>query len=223
MATQPVDVRSARRGLAEAAVVMVAYFAISLWSRYDPILFLAVVGLGLLLPLGWAWIARDWRRQGFARAKLGPSLGLGAVIGLLTIVYLLLTHRDPAAFPPPMLGVQLAAGVPIWLLILSPFQEFLFRGWLQPRLTEALGYRPGLALTAVLFAVWHYLPPFQGTTTSSLDLSSVGAVLTMLWMGLAFCWAFRRTENIAAPWLAHALMGVGTILVGRMTLVTVMP
>lgn len=160
---------------------------------------------------------------GFARAKLGPSLGLGAVIGLLTIVYLLLTHRDPAAFPPPMLGVQLAAGVPIWLLILSPFQEFLFRGWLQPRLTEALGYRPGLALTAVLFAVWHYLPPFQGTTTSSLDLSSVGAVLTMLGMGLAFGWAFRRTENIAAPWLAHALMGVGTILVGRMTLVTVMP
>jgi len=202
---------------------MVAYFAVSLWSRYEPVVFLLVMAFGLLLPLGWAAIGRDWQRMGFTRANLGAAMRLGTMVGLLAVIYLLLTHRDPAAFPPPMLGVQLAAGIPAWLLVISPFQEFLFRGWLQTRLTEAFGFRRGLALTATVFAVWHYLPPFEGTSTSSLDLSSIGAVLTMLAMGLAFGWAFRRTGNIAAPWLAHALMGVGTILVGRMTLVTFVP
>ena len=73
--------------------------------------------------------------------------------------------------------------------------------------------------TSLAFSLWHLFPPFEGTATSTISVSSAGGILTSLGMGLAFGYIFQRTRNIVAPWLAHALMVAATIAVGAMTLV----
>jgi len=53
---------------------------------------------------------------------MGDSkLLIEAVIGFVAL---------PERWLPLNLGLELAVGVPLWLLVASPFQEFFFRGWL---------------------------------------------------------------------------------------------
>jgi membrane protease YdiL (CAAX protease family) len=117
----------------------------------------------------------------------------------------------------PLFALQLIVGIPIWLLIMSPFQEFFFRGWLQPRFEKSLGVWPGLAVTSVGFAVWHLCPPFEQAQIVPI-MSVFGMTLTTM-MGLVFGYVFRRTGNIVAPWLAHVLAGLTLVLSGAMTFV----
>lgn len=73
--------------------------------------------------------------------------------------------------------------------------------------------------TAIGFTLWHFTPPFEGTPTSSIAVTSVGGALTTLRMRLVFRYIFQRTGNIVAPWLAHALMIIGTVAVGAMSFI----
>jgi membrane protease YdiL (CAAX protease family) len=122
-------------------------------------------------------------------------------------------------FIPPLLGLQLAIGIPLAFLILSPFQEFFFQGWLQPRFEASLGWWMGLLVTALGFALWHVRSPLEGSPTSTLAFTSIESILTALGMGLLFGYIFDRAGNIVAPWLAHALWIVGLIPVGALTVV----
>lgn len=122
-----------------------------------------------------------------------------------------------------MLGLQLAVGIPIWILITSPFQEFFFRGWLQPRFQDAIGKWTGLFVTSLCFMVWHFLPPFEGTATSVVPITSVGGILSTFGLGMLWGYLFQRTENIVAPWLAHALAGIALVLIGMMSFIQYTP
>jgi membrane protease YdiL (CAAX protease family) len=211
------------RPLTEAIIAYAAFCGLSLLSRFvPPVFFLVVVG-GIAFPLLWVARARDWVAIGFTRHKPGQALLWGTGMGLAGMAYILLSSRGDPPPPPPMPGLQLALGIPLALLILSPFQELFFRGWLQPRFECALGRWAGLFITAGAFAFWHLLPPFEGSPTSTVPVASLEGTLTTLGMGLAFGYAFQRTRNIIAPWLAHACMIVGLILVGAMTLVQYTP
>jgi len=117
----------------------------------------------------------------------------------------------------PFFALQLIVGIPIWLLIMSPFQEFFFRGWLQPRFEKSLGLWSGLVVTSVGFAVWHLCPPFEQAQIVPI-MSVFGMAVTTV-MGLVFGYVFRRTGNIVAPWLAHVLAGLTLVLSGAMTFV----
>jgi len=100
---------------------------------------------------------------------------------------------------------------------MSPFQEFLFRGWLQRRFQDALGLWPGLIVTSISFALWHLYPPFE--QAQIVPIMSVSGMLFTTGMGLLFGYIFQRTGNIVAPWLAHALAGLALMLTGSMTFV----
>jgi membrane protease YdiL (CAAX protease family) len=113
--------------------------------------------------------------------------------------------------------LQLIVGIPIWILVMSPFQEFLFRGWLQPRFEKNLGFWPGLVITSIAFAVWHLCPPFE--QANIVPIMSVFGMSFTTAMGLCFGYIFRRTGNIAAPWIAHVLAGLTLVLSGAMTFV----
>jgi len=213
----------AQRSLREALFGYVAFAGLSTASRLFQPLFLLVILTGLTFPLLWGRRTHDWPTLGFTRRNLGQGLLWGVGAGLIASAYVVWrASRNP--YPPVSnLGLQLAAGVPLALLVVAPFQEFFFRAWLQPRLEAALGRWRGLLLTALSFSLWHLLAPFEGTATSSLQVSTLAGILTTLAMGLAFGYIFQRVRNIAAPWLAHALMVVATILVGAMTLVQYTP
>jgi membrane protease YdiL (CAAX protease family) len=126
---------------------VMAYSARWDWPpRFLPALFLLFVAYGILFPLIWAKKSGNWTAVGFSRQNLSTALAWGAAAGSLWAIYTYLFFgRDGAV--PPLWGLQIAIAIPIWLLVMSPFQEFFFRGWLQPRLEAVAGrwrgFKPG--------------------------------------------------------------------------------
>ena len=102
---------------------------------------------------------------------------------------------------------------------MSPFQELFFRGWMQTRLSLILGKNLGLILTSAAFLLWHFFPKFEGTFTSTLPLSSGLGIFSTFLAGLLFGFLYQKTENIVAPWLAHAIAGVVLVLIGEMVFI----
>jgi len=203
-----------RKAFIEAITVLLAYYGLSLLSRLVAPLFLLVVGSGLFFPLIWGKLTKDWKTMGFTRRNIGQALFWGVGSGALLMVVIWFTTEHKLA---PFYVLQLIVGIPIWLLIMSPFQEFFFRGWLQPRFEKSLGLWPGLVVTSIGFAVWHLCPPFEQAQIVPI-MSVFGMVFTTA-MGLVFGYIFRRTGNIIAPWLAHVLAGLTLVLSGAMTFV----
>ena len=113
--------------------------------------------------------------------------------------------------------------VPVWLLVLSPFQELFSRGWMQPRLQRALGRWPGLLATSLAFTLWHFFPDFAGSATATLPLTSPLGIASTFLAGVLFGYLRDRTDSVVAPWLAHAIGGLGLVLIGRMTSLTYVP
>ena len=219
--------RSSQKGkrkiLLEAVVALLAFYTLSLLSRLSASVYLLVIGSGLFFPLIWAKRTGDWEVIGFTRRNTGKALLWGMVTGLLCFSYTVLLTRDAQA-PPPMLGLQLAIGIPLAFLVTSPFQEFFFRGWLQPRFEIIIGKWPGLIATALCFAIWHYLPPFElSPSGTAIKLATVYGFLSLLGLGLVWGYIFQRIKNIIAPWLAHTLAIAGLIVTGAMTLVQYNP
>jgi membrane protease YdiL (CAAX protease family) len=202
------------RALIEAIIVLCVFCLISLLSRFITSLFLLVVAFGLFFPIIWGILTKDWKTMGFSRQNAGRAIlwGLGSGILLMVIIWFTTQHKLA-----PFFALQLIVGIPIWLLIMSPFQEFFFRGWLQPRFEKSLGFWPGLIVTSISFALWHLCPPFEQAQIVPI-MSFFGMAFTVA-MGLCFGYIFRRTGNIMAPWFAHVLAGITLVLSGAMTFV----
>jgi membrane protease YdiL (CAAX protease family) len=168
---------------------------------------------GLAFPLVWGKVTGRWADMGFTRQGLPAAIGWGVGSGLISclIGFLAVPERSLASD----VGLQLAVGIPMWLLLASPFQEFLFRGWLQPRYDRSLGRGLGLVVATVGFTGWHYLLPIFGASEqSSFPLYSPRGLLATFAAALAYGYGFQRTGNILTPWLAHALAGIMFVALG---------
>jgi membrane protease YdiL (CAAX protease family) len=205
----------ARNPLVEAVAAYVVFCCLSILSRFVAPLFLVVVLSGITFPLVWAKLTKDWSAIGFTRQKRGQALlwGLGAGLLLMVVIWLGSDRRQPG----PLFWVQLAVAIPVWILIMSPFQEFFFRGWLQPRFQDALGLWPGLIVTSTSFALWHLCPAFE--EAQIVPIASGSGMLFTTAMGMVYGYVFQRTRNIVAPWAAHVLAGLTLVLTGAMTFV----
>ncbi len=206
--------RERRRAFSEAFLAFSAFCGLSLLSRLVPLLFLLVVALGILFPLLWGAFTKDWKTMGFTRRGLGKALGWGATSGLLLMAVIWFSSEHKL---DPFFALQLIVGVPAWMLVVSPFQEFFFRGWLQPRFEKSLGMWPGLLVASLCFAVWHLCPAFE--QAEIVPIRSVSGMLFTTGMGLVFGYTFCRTRSIWAPWLAHVLAGLTLVLSGAMAFV----
>jgi membrane protease YdiL (CAAX protease family) len=80
-----------------------------------------------------------------------------------------------------------------------------------------------LGITALAFTLWHFFPQFEGTSTTTLPLSSALGLVSIVVAGLLFGYIFQRTENILAPWLAHAIGGIELVLIGEMSFIQYKP
>ncbi len=209
-----------RRLLIGSLAAYAVFCGLGLISRFLPASFLAFGAFGLVFPLAWAAATRDWAAIGFTGRGRASALLWGAGVGVLWLLYGYVAFRaDSPAQPSWLLAVQVGVAFPVWLLILSPAQEFFFRGWLQPRLEAVLGRWPGLLAATLAFTLWHFFPPLEGTVTSTLPLSSPLGVASTVVLGLTLGYVYQRTRNILAPWLAHAIAGIGLVLGGTMTFV----
>jgi membrane protease YdiL (CAAX protease family) len=113
------------------------FCGLSQLGRTTTPLFSAAVVLGIVQPMAWAWAAGSWAAMGFARRHMRKGIAWGIAAGVVSsLVGLSVLDRSWGA---QALGRQVLIGVPLWLLVISPFQEFFFRGWMQSILNEHLG------------------------------------------------------------------------------------
>ncbi len=202
--------------LIQASSAYVLFCGISALSRIiEPLFFLMVI-VGIAFPLVWAKRYHSWTEIGFQRRNLVKAVFLGTGAGLFTGIYTYLVIGRNQTIPDA-LGLQLMVGIPLWFLIMSPFQEFFFRGWLQPGFERGVGKWGGLFLTSACFTVWHFFPPFEGTPTSIIPITSIIGVVSTFLFGFIFGFIFQRTNNIFAPWIAHALAGISAVSLGLMS------
>jgi len=97
----------------------------------------------------------------------------------------------------------------VGLLIVSAlafFEEISWRAWLLPRLVERTGARRGVALTSVIWAIWHV--PFQLSGIQHIDGVSPGRLALTMPLGIAATglilgWIWLRTESIWLVSIAH--------------------
>jgi membrane protease YdiL (CAAX protease family) len=175
--------------------------------------FHAMALAGLLFPPVWGKATGRWAEMGFRGDGLPGALAWGVGAGVITSIigYLTVPERSPVVD----VGQQLAVGIPVWLLLASPFQEFFFRGWLQPRWERGLGKGWGLLVATIGFTGWHYLLPIFGESApSSFPLYSLKGLAATFGAGLVYGYAFQRTGSIVTPWLAHALSGIMFVAIG---------
>ena len=195
------------------------FFLLSILSRKNGDLFGLVVIFGIGLPLCWGFLFRDWVRLGFTKENLSRSLMWGLIAGVISSLLGTLVINDFSM--PDQLGKQLLVGIPLWILIISPFQEFFFRGWLQSSLSTRLGKHWGLLISNLAFTAWHYLSPIVDLAEFPLR-SWTGLISTFL-AGLIYGYAFQRSQSIIAPWLGHAISGIIFLIIGAMDLLQVIP
>jgi len=200
-----------RRNLILALLVYAAFCAVSATGRLGQwgIALMTMAGIGL--PLVWGWRTGRWREIGFVRrldhVVIGWGVGAGIVTAALGVVMI------GTVAPPPDLAVELVLGGTLWLLFVSPSQEFFFRGWLQTRLEGALGPTGGLLLATLLFTLWHYVAPFTG---GAFPLATPLGFIATFAAGLAYGYSFQRAGSMVTPWLAHASAGIVFVIIGAM-------
>jgi len=196
----------------------VIFCGLSQLSRVVYPFFGLVVLMGIALPLVWGRLTGEWSLMGFSRRNLGESLlwgiGAGVVSGIIGL--LILEERSVA----DNLLQQLLIGVPFWLLVISPFQEFFFRGWMQSGLGKVLGEWWGLIIANACFTLWHYVSPIADEAPMPLG-TVIGGASTFV-AGLAYGYAFMRSKSVVAPWLGHAISGVVFVMVGAMNFIQAM-
>jgi membrane protease YdiL (CAAX protease family) len=195
-----------------------AFCGLSMWARSVKALLGAVVVMGILLPLVWGQLTGELTSMGFSKCSVGQALLWGMGAGVVSSIAGLAVL--PLRTVPTDLGRQLLIGLPLWLLVISPFQEFFFRGWVQGVLGEVLGERWALLIATACFVAWHYLSPIVDLAT--FPLTSVEGLLSTAVAGLAYGYAFYRSGSVIAPWLGHALSGLAFIVVGAMDLAQAM-
>jgi membrane protease YdiL (CAAX protease family) len=213
---------TANRCLLEALVVFALFCCLTFASRYVPLALHVMALVGLAFPLGWGKMTGRWADMGFTRQNLTAAVGWGVGIGLASCLIGLLTISERSL--ASRLSLQLAVGIPMWLLLASPFQEFFFRGWLQPRYECRLGKTKGLLVATVGFTGWHYLLPiFEQTRQSTFPLNTPLGLVATFGAGLVYGYGFQRTGNIVTPWLAHAMAGIMFVAMGSASFIPAKP
>lgn len=213
-----------KRDLIESMVVLCIFFIISYLSRFVVPLFALVVLLGIVFPLIWAKVKKDWTSIGFTKKSTGRAFIWGLGSSIIIFLYLLFDGFKSMPTFTDMLGLKLAVNVPAWIIIVAPFQEFFFRGWLQTKLQKSIGKWLGFIAASIVFTLWHYIPPFEGSATSNISIYSVAGFFTILVLG--FIWGFVyliSNNNIIAPWISHTMAGIVSVIIGKWSILQINP
>jgi len=213
-----------KRDLIEALIGTAILCIMSYLSRFIIPLFGLVVVTGIAFPLIWAKVKKDWASIGFTRKSIGRAFIWGFVSGAVIFIYLLFDGFKSMPVFTDMLTIKLAVNIPAWILIVAPFQEFFFRGWLQTKFQKSTGKWPGFVIASVIFTLWHYLPAFEGSATSNISIYSVAGFFTILAFG--FIWGFVyliSNNNIIAPWISHTMAGIVAVVIGKWSMLQISP
>ena len=156
--------------------------ALCLWHIYQKKLNLAELG----------FIKDKWRKY--------VLMGIAIALPLGVIEYFVL---QPAPAFPVFEVKYLFRDIAYMIFFVGLGEELLFRGLVQRDLTKAFGWKWGIILTSLMFAVMH------------LTWRSLPELAFVFVASLAFGYLYYRTKSLMAPVVAH---GIGNVM-----LVAVMP
>jgi uncharacterized protein len=184
---------------------------------YAPRNLLLTTGL-LLLAYLVGWNRADIGFDG-AMMQRGLRWGLAATAAIGTVVlaaFFLATEvpalsgllsDDRAALSSGSLVAAVAWKIPIGTVL---FEEVLFRGVLLKAAMRRHRTTVAVALTSVVFGLWHIAPTIVGLQANGVAPGSpggigaiVGTVAVTTVAGVAFSWLRLRTGSLVAPMLAH--------------------
>jgi hypothetical protein len=132
----------------------------------------------------WSYGLAPGRALGLIAAGAGWGfLALSALIGLLALSGHI-TVGGPT--DPPVVALRSAAEWALAFLGVGLFEETLARGYLQGRLSRAIGFWPAAVLLSILFGAGHYS---NGGETAT-GLIGAGTV------GLVFCYSLWRSGSL---------------------------
>lgn len=95
-----------------------------------------------------------------------------------------------------------------FFLVFAPFfgEEYGWRYYLQPILQKRFGMRGGLLVLGVVWGLWHvFLDFFYYTTPDRGPAMLTGQIITCVFIGIFFAWAYEKTGNIWVPVVLHYL------------------
>lgn len=160
----------------------------------------------------------SWHELGFGRDSWGAGARWGAAALVLVIAgYAAVLAAAPTVLANPQLAGSSAAALLLRGLVLIPMgtvlaEEVAFRGVLHAPAVRALSVRAAVAVTSVVFGLWHLVTAL-GPSASPVAVGwpSVAAVLAVTAVGgAAFGWLRHRTGSVLAPMGLH----LGTNAVG---------
>lgn len=144
----------------------------------------------------------NFSELGLKRDKWLKYVLMGIIIGIpIGAAEYSVLHPAPA-FPNFEIGYLLRDLV-YMVFFVGLGEELLFRGLVQRDLTKAFGWKWGVALASLMFAVMH------------LTWRSVPEVVFVFFAGMLLGYLYYKTKSLVAPIMAH---GIGNVM-----LVAVMP
>jgi len=157
-----------------------------------------LMSLGLIIG-GIVWLTRtSWHQLGWSRKGLLKAIGLGILGYILLYINLIVWAIAKGATEQPQMVVPslsrlllvafFAFGLPAWV------EENLYRGYLQPLLSQRMKLWLAIVIQAAIFSLAHL-----GYLSNPYDFGSAFVA------GLVLGWLRGRESNIVAPFVAHGL------------------
>lgn len=185
-----------------------------------------LMGLGAIACQKW-WLGADWKDLGF---RLDRNAALGVALASVMLVFVVVINfwlqrrlgyiswevnvNSPLikqGLSPLTAGLVCAlVSAPMMFVLLLIGEELAFSGFLLPRLTAKLGVPSGVALTCLIFGLWHipaYFTVYQGGVEGWSQLAERAAIHGLSWAPVALL--YLRTRELYGVSLYHA--GLDTV------------
>lgn len=138
-----------------------------------------IILFGVSVPVIWTVLIkkRPLSELGIKRDKIVLSLILGIILSIIQY-YLTINNIEIPVVKEliPLMTMAIAVGF---------YENIFYRGWVQLRMEEYFGIIPGIALSAVIYSIYHigYGMP-------------INEIITLFIVGLVYSVIFRLTSNI---------------------------
>lgn len=204
---------------------LIDIFVLRLDERLGEIILSKALGFCLVLLFVWA-IGKKPDSIGFHVRRLGVGLLIGTVITILpfivayTVEWIVLQQSGQAprllfSAIDPKAGVTGGLLFALWLVagnfVNSFMEEGLFRGVMLNLNRQRLSFWKSNGLQAALFGAWHLVWVVKWyqtgvvTTRGEIGFGIVANFLPQICLGLVWGYAYLKTNNLWAAWIAHTL------------------
>jgi len=179
------------------------------------------------LPLGWLWMVEggriEWGSPRYRGVGWGIAFGVAVIISAWVLFHRVLAHqpfftpaidrmREKALDLGLMSPARYAAFGLFYTLIHSFLEEYYWRWFVFARLRWLVRLWPAIVVSALGFTLHHVV--LVGTFSdwalwSTLAFSAMVPIAGGFW-----AWLYDYAGSLAVPWISHALVDAGIVIVG---------